>query len=236
MLDALRHGRTASIGLGRADGRWFTFCAGLGLGRRGDRRVETPAPAADGDPRRCTCATVARYFCRAPTGANPAADADPPGRAGPVEPALPRDRREHRAVDLPRPAAGATPARTRPSTPAWTCSRCAPCDLPHAAARSPDPVAERPTPRGRQVARPARPGGVHAVVRAGRSPCRSTATTGRTDERAVHRRAGGAAGRRLTLTCRLVRVESARMYLNVTVVSHGHRRREQLLPGQTFRP
>ena len=31
ILDALREKRTRSIGLGTADGRWFTFCAGLGL-------------------------------------------------------------------------------------------------------------------------------------------------------------------------------------------------------------
>jgi diacylglycerol kinase family enzyme len=31
ILDALRSERTRTIGLGRADERWFTFCAGLGL-------------------------------------------------------------------------------------------------------------------------------------------------------------------------------------------------------------
>lgn len=31
ILDALREKRTRSIGLGTADGRWFSFCAGLGL-------------------------------------------------------------------------------------------------------------------------------------------------------------------------------------------------------------
>jgi diacylglycerol kinase family enzyme len=31
ILDALREKRTRSIGLGTANGRWFTFCAGLGL-------------------------------------------------------------------------------------------------------------------------------------------------------------------------------------------------------------
>jgi diacylglycerol kinase family enzyme len=31
ILDALHHKRTRSIGLGRADDRWFTFCSGLGL-------------------------------------------------------------------------------------------------------------------------------------------------------------------------------------------------------------
>ena len=31
IFDALREQRTRSVGLGTADGRWFTFCAGLGL-------------------------------------------------------------------------------------------------------------------------------------------------------------------------------------------------------------
>jgi diacylglycerol kinase family enzyme len=31
VLDALREGRRRQVGLGTADGRWFTFCAGLGL-------------------------------------------------------------------------------------------------------------------------------------------------------------------------------------------------------------
>jgi diacylglycerol kinase family enzyme len=31
ILDALRVGRSRRIGLGRADGRWFTFCAGVGI-------------------------------------------------------------------------------------------------------------------------------------------------------------------------------------------------------------
>lgn len=40
MLEALREKRTRSVGLGRADGRWFTFCAGLGLDAEVVRRVE----------------------------------------------------------------------------------------------------------------------------------------------------------------------------------------------------
>jgi diacylglycerol kinase family enzyme len=31
LLDALREGRRRTVGLGTADGRWFTFCAGMGL-------------------------------------------------------------------------------------------------------------------------------------------------------------------------------------------------------------
>jgi diacylglycerol kinase family enzyme len=40
LLEALREDRFRSIGLGQADQRWFTFCAGLGLDAEVVRRVE----------------------------------------------------------------------------------------------------------------------------------------------------------------------------------------------------
>ena len=40
LLEALRDGRTRSIGLGQVDERWFTFCAGVGLDAEVVRRVE----------------------------------------------------------------------------------------------------------------------------------------------------------------------------------------------------
>ncbi|MQA24804.1 MAG: diacylglycerol kinase family lipid kinase [Micromonosporaceae bacterium] len=40
ILEALREGRTRSIGLGRVNERWFTFCAGFGLDAEVIRRVE----------------------------------------------------------------------------------------------------------------------------------------------------------------------------------------------------
>lgn len=40
LLGALAEGRRRTIGLGRADDRWFTFCAGLGLDATVVRRVE----------------------------------------------------------------------------------------------------------------------------------------------------------------------------------------------------
>ncbi len=40
ILDALREGRTRTVGLGLADDRWFTFSAGLGLDAETIRRVE----------------------------------------------------------------------------------------------------------------------------------------------------------------------------------------------------
>jgi diacylglycerol kinase family enzyme len=40
LLEALREGRRKTVGLGRADGRWFTFTAGLGLDAEVVARVE----------------------------------------------------------------------------------------------------------------------------------------------------------------------------------------------------
>jgi diacylglycerol kinase family enzyme len=40
LLEALREGRSRTIGLGRADDRYFTFCAGFGLDAEVVRRVE----------------------------------------------------------------------------------------------------------------------------------------------------------------------------------------------------
>ena len=40
ILEAMDNGRTRSVGLGKADGRYFTFCAGLGLDAEVVRKVE----------------------------------------------------------------------------------------------------------------------------------------------------------------------------------------------------
>src|SRR5262249_4834925 len=40
ILEALRKGRTRTIGLGRADDRFFTFCVGVGIDAEVMRRVE----------------------------------------------------------------------------------------------------------------------------------------------------------------------------------------------------
>jgi diacylglycerol kinase family enzyme len=40
ILESIREKRTRTVGLGRADDRWFTFCAGLGLDAEVVRRVE----------------------------------------------------------------------------------------------------------------------------------------------------------------------------------------------------
>ena len=41
ILEALREGRSRRIGLGKADERWFTFCAGLGIDAAAVERVES---------------------------------------------------------------------------------------------------------------------------------------------------------------------------------------------------
>src|ERR1700743_1264824 len=40
ILEALREGRSRRIGLGKANDRWFTFCAGLGIDAAAVERVE----------------------------------------------------------------------------------------------------------------------------------------------------------------------------------------------------
>jgi diacylglycerol kinase family enzyme len=45
LIDGIREGRTRQIGLGRADDRWFTFCAGLGIDAATVRRVENTRTA-----------------------------------------------------------------------------------------------------------------------------------------------------------------------------------------------
>jgi diacylglycerol kinase family enzyme len=84
LLDAVRTGRRRRIGLGRADDRWFTFCAGLGLDARVvaavDRRRSPGAPPRAGDYVR---AGLGEFFLRtdrrrpALTLARPGAPAEP---------------------------------------------------------------------------------------------------------------------------------------------------------------
>lgn len=61
ILEALRDGRSQTIGLGRADGRYFTFCAGLGVDAAAIQRVEHAR-------RRGRTSTSGRYL-RAAVGA-----------------------------------------------------------------------------------------------------------------------------------------------------------------------
>ena len=63
LLDALREGRSRWIGLGRADERWFTFTAGLGLDADAVRIVEQARAAGrSASPTRYAAAALRRFF------------------------------------------------------------------------------------------------------------------------------------------------------------------------------
>ena len=56
LLDALREGRRRTVGLGTADGRWFTFCAGMGLDAEVVGAVEKRRQKGPGRARPCSSA------------------------------------------------------------------------------------------------------------------------------------------------------------------------------------
>src|SRR4051794_32604768 len=63
LLDALREGRSRTIGLGRADERWFTFTAGIGLDADAVRAVERArAKGKAATPTRYAAAALKRFF------------------------------------------------------------------------------------------------------------------------------------------------------------------------------
>ncbi len=63
LLDALKEGRSRRIGLGRADERWFTFTAGIGLDADAVRLVERArAHGRNVSPTRYAWAAVRRFF------------------------------------------------------------------------------------------------------------------------------------------------------------------------------
>ncbi|HEU5034082.1 MAG TPA: diacylglycerol kinase family protein [Mycobacteriales bacterium] len=63
LLDALREGRSRTIGLGRADQRWFTFAAGLGLDADAVRVVERArAKGRAATPTRYAAAALRQFF------------------------------------------------------------------------------------------------------------------------------------------------------------------------------
>jgi diacylglycerol kinase family enzyme len=62
-LDALREGRSRRIGLGRADERWFTFTAGIGLDADAVRMVErVRAKGKAASPTRYAWAALRQFF------------------------------------------------------------------------------------------------------------------------------------------------------------------------------
>jgi diacylglycerol kinase family enzyme len=63
LLDALREGRSRRIGLGRADERWFTFTAGIGLDADAVRMVERArAEGRNATPTRYAWAALRQFF------------------------------------------------------------------------------------------------------------------------------------------------------------------------------
>lgn len=79
LLDALKEGRSRWIGLGRADERWFTFTAGLGLDADAVRMVELARAAGKAPtPSRYAWAAVSR-FLRGTDRRNPAITLERPG-------------------------------------------------------------------------------------------------------------------------------------------------------------
>ncbi|WP_026212295.1 diacylglycerol/lipid kinase family protein [Longispora albida] len=62
VLEALREGRSRTIGLGRADSRYFTFCAGFGMDAAVTRRVErSRRKGRTSTPALYLRATIAQY-------------------------------------------------------------------------------------------------------------------------------------------------------------------------------
>ena len=79
LLDALREGRSRSISMGRADERWFTFTAGLGLDADAVRAVERArANGKAATPTRYAAAALGRFF-RGTDRRNPALTLERPG-------------------------------------------------------------------------------------------------------------------------------------------------------------
>lgn len=62
LLDAVRAGTTRTIGLGRADGRYFTFCAGLGLDAEVIRAVEGRRASGHRSSQRLYVGEALRHF------------------------------------------------------------------------------------------------------------------------------------------------------------------------------
>jgi diacylglycerol kinase family enzyme len=89
ILEALREGRTRTVGMGRADGCYFTFCAGLGIDAEVVKRVEQSRhKGKTSKPALYVRHVVAQYVKDAfgPRRAGPALTLDRPGE--PSEPGL----------------------------------------------------------------------------------------------------------------------------------------------------
>ena len=156
LLDALREGRRRTVGLGQADDRWFTFCAGLGLDAEVVRRVEHQrADGRQGHPRRCSSGQGLQHFFLGAHRQEPAitvhagdarARAHRP-RAGLQHQPLDLPRRRGRCVPCPDASFETGPGPVRHAQPA----------APSTTLRHLRQILSRdPRPRGRAVLQPAR--------------------------------------------------------------------------------
>ena len=101
LLDALDRDRARLVGLGRADGRYFTFCAGFGLDAEVVRKVERLRLRGRVSTPGLYMRTPVHPVLPGDRTVRPDADPRAAGRrdrAGPGQ----RDHPEHRAVDLHR--------------------------------------------------------------------------------------------------------------------------------------
>ena len=71
LLDAVREGRRRTIGLGRVDERWLTFCAGMGLDAEVVKRVEERRAAGHLSTHRLYVRTSVRQFFTGTERRNP---------------------------------------------------------------------------------------------------------------------------------------------------------------------
>ena len=124
ILASLPAGRTRTVGLGLADGRYFCFNAGLGLDAEVVRVVEGLRARGRTLSAALYVWTAVRQFCSVTNRREPALTLERDGTPamdalflGIVSNTVP--------LDLPGPAARQRQPARRRSTPASTCSRCA---------------------------------------------------------------------------------------------------------------
>ena len=177
ILEGCALGRHRTIGLGRADDRYFTFCAGFGLDAAVIRRVEQARRRG----RVSTPGALPALDDRASTSSARTAGTRRSALERPGEPAEGElatvDHPEHRALDVPR-----RPARSIPNPDGVVRPRAGRAGAASAPRRQHDthgdpvplPEAGSARPSG---AAAARRGGVHAGLAAGRRRSSWTATT-----------------------------------------------------------
>jgi diacylglycerol kinase family enzyme len=82
LLEALRAGRSRTVGLGRADDRYFTFCAGFGLDAEVIRRVEQARRRGNANTPLLYVRSLAGQYVAASDRRRPRITLERPGEAG----------------------------------------------------------------------------------------------------------------------------------------------------------